>query len=133
MELHTLHGFQILSGSDSDLIRQAAEIAVSHHERWDGTGYPARVKGKAIPLYGRIAAVADVFDALTNARPYKHAWAPAEALAYMKACSGQHFDPACIEAFTQSFDDIIAIRETRDETDTGSFDGDDMLPQAAAS
>jgi len=109
MEMHTLHGFQILSGSDSDLIRQAAEIAVSHHERWDGTGYPARVKGEAIPLYGRVAAVADVFDALTNARPYKHAWQPDEALAYMKACSGTHFDPACIQAFSDRFDDVLAV------------------------
>jgi response regulator RpfG family c-di-GMP phosphodiesterase len=109
MEMHTLHGFQILSGSDSDLIRQAAEIAVSHHERWDGTGYPARIKGEAIPLYGRIAAVADVFDALTNARPYKIEWAPDEALAYMKACAGQHFDPACIQAFTDHFDAVLAV------------------------
>jgi putative two-component system response regulator len=109
MEMHTLHGFQILSGSDSDLIRQAAEIAASHHERWDGTGYPARVSGKAIPLYGRVAAVADVFDALTNARPYKDAWAPEEALAYMKACSGQHFDPACIKAFAERFDEVLAV------------------------
>lgn len=109
MEMHTLHGFQILSGSDSDLIRQAAGIAVSHHERWDGTGYPAQVKGKAIPLYGRVAAVADVFDALTSARPYKPAWAPDEALAYIKACSGQHFDPACIQAFTDHFDDVLTV------------------------
>ena len=114
MEMHTLHGFQILSGSDSDLIRQAAEIAVSHHERWDGTGYPARIEGSAIPLYGRIAAVADVFDALTSARAYKHAWEPAEALAYMKACSGQHFDPTCIAAFTERFDDVLAIHAERE-------------------
>jgi putative two-component system response regulator len=110
MEMHTLHGFQILSGSDSELIRQAAEIAVSHHERWDGTGYPARVKGEAIPQFGRIAAVADVFDALTSARPYKPAWDTTEALAYVKACAGQHFDPACVQAFTDRFDDILAIK-----------------------
>lgn len=109
MELHTLHGFQILSGSDSDLIRQAAEIAVSHHERWDGTGYPAQIKGEAIPLYGRVAAVADVFDALTSERPYKTAWEPGEALAYMKACAEQHFDPTCIQAFTDRFDDVLAV------------------------
>ncbi len=109
MEMHTLHGFQILSGSGSELIRQAAEIAASHHERWDGTGYPARTKGREIPLFGRIAAVADVFDALTSERSYKAAWAPEDALTYVTACAGQHFDPDCVKAFTAQWDAVLEI------------------------
>lgn len=109
MELHTLHGFQILSGSGSELIRQAAEIAASHHERWDGTGYPARSRGTEIPLFGRIAAVADVFDALTSERSYKAAWGVEDALAYVTACAGQHFDPDCVRAFTSRWEAVLEI------------------------
>lgn len=120
MEMHTLHGFQILSGSDSELIRHAAEIAVSHHERWDGTGYPARVAGGNIPQFGRIAAVADVFDALTSARPYKKAWTAQDALAYLKACAGQHFDPVCVQAFTDRFDEVLAVKSKTEYDDAGA-------------
>ncbi len=109
MELHTLHGFQILSGSDSELIKSAADIAATHHERWDGTGYPSRARNTAIPLFGRIAAVADVFDALTSERPYKEAWAPEDAMAYLKACAGQQFDPDCVHAFARRWQDALKI------------------------
>jgi len=135
MEMHTLHGFQILSGSGSELIRQAAEIAVSHHERWDGTGYPARVQGEKIPQFGRIAAVADVFDALTSERPYKSAWSTQEALAYMTACAGQHFDPACVQAFTERFDDVLAVKAQHGDAGVAACDDDldPVLSYAAAS
>ncbi|WP_164125679.1 HD-GYP domain-containing protein, partial [Stenotrophomonas maltophilia] len=79
IEEHVRIGGAILSSSSSDLIRLASEIALTHHERWDGTGYPKGVAGDAIPLSGRITAVADVFDALTSERPYKPAWTATEA------------------------------------------------------
>jgi response regulator RpfG family c-di-GMP phosphodiesterase len=109
MEEHTVNGQKILSGSDSDLINAAAEIALCHHERWDGTGYPAGLRGEAIPLFARIAAVADVFDALTSERPYKPAWSPEDARTYIHAGAGQHFDPACVSAFFGRWTDVLAI------------------------
>lgn len=109
MEHHTLHGYKILADSKSPLIRVAAEIAVSHHEWWDGTGYPNRLKGTDIPLYGRIAAIADVFDALTSERPYKEAWPPERARAAIVEASGSHFDPDCVAAFLARWDDVLKI------------------------
>lgn len=109
MEHHTLHGHKILADSKSPLIRQAAEIAVSHHERWDGSGYPKGLRGVEIPLFGRIAAVADVFDALTSERPYKSAWKPEDAKAHIVEASGTHFDPACVDAFCGRWDDVMSI------------------------
>lgn len=109
MELHTLHGHRILADSKTPLIRLAAEIAVSHHERWDGTGYPKGLKGEDIPLFGRIAAVADVFDALTSERPYKPAWTTDDARAYIVEASGTHFDPACVSAFVSRWPKVLEI------------------------
>ncbi len=97
MERHTSNGYEILSDSESDLIRLAAEIAWSHHERWDGTGYPRGLKAEEIPLAGRIAAVADVCDALASERPYKPAWSLEAVRAHLVENSGTHFDPACVE------------------------------------
>jgi putative two-component system response regulator len=77
----------------------AEEIALTHHERWDGTGYPAGLSGTAIPVTGRIVAVADVFDALTHARPYKAAWTIADALSEIARHKGSQFDPAAVDAF----------------------------------
>ena len=114
MEYHTLHGYKILSGSKSPLIRVAAEIAVSHHERWDGTGYPNRLKGTDIPLFGRMAAIADVFDALTSERPYKAAWSPEKARASIIEASGTHFDPDCVAAFLACWDEILGVVGTND-------------------
>jgi putative two-component system response regulator len=114
MEHHTLHGYKILSGSKSPLIRVAAEIAVSHHERWDGTGYPGRLSGASIPLFGRIAAIADVFDALTSERPYKAAWSPEKARASIIEASGTHFDPDCVAAFLGCWDEVLSIVGTND-------------------
>ena len=99
MEEHADRGRRILEGSDSALIRLAAEIAATHHERWDGGGYPKGLRGEAIPLSGRIVAVADVYDALTSDRPYKTAWSQADAVAHLRAHAGTHFDPACVAAF----------------------------------
>ena len=102
METHAERGRRILEGSSSSLMQVAAEIAATHHERWDGTGYPLGLAGEAIPLSGRIVAIADVFDALTSDRPYKKAWSEAEALNHIRANAGQHFDPACVEAFLRA-------------------------------
>lgn len=99
MKTHTTMGARILSGARSDLVRMASKIAYTHHERWDGTGYPRRLSGDKIPLEGRIVAVADVFDALTHRRAYKEAWPLEEALAEIKRQSGYQFDPAVVEAF----------------------------------
>ena len=96
---HAAAGARILSGSSSALLRLAAEIAGTHHEWWDGTGYPALLAGDRIPISGRIVAVADVFDALTHERPYKPAWSVADSVLEMQRLSGVQFDPAVIEAF----------------------------------
>ena len=99
MEKHAERGRRILEGSTSDVVRLAAEIAESHHERWDGTGYPKRLRGEAIPISGRIVAVADVFDALVTERPYKASWPLERARAFLADQAGRHFDPRCVEAF----------------------------------
>jgi PAS domain S-box-containing protein len=99
VERHTLDGAQILSGSSSDVLQMAEQIALGHHERWDGSGYPHGLKGEAIPLPARIVAVADVFDALTHSRPYKAAWTVQEAVAEIHRAAGTHFDPAVVDAF----------------------------------
>lgn len=96
---HAAVGERILGDSGSDLMRLAAEIAGNHHERWDGTGYPRRLAGEAIPLSARIVAVADVFDAMTTERPYKAAMPAATALDTLAAERGRHFDPRCVDAF----------------------------------
>jgi putative two-component system response regulator len=99
MRTHTTIGAAILGGGSSDLIRAAELIALSHHERWDGAGYPYGVCGPAIPLQARIVAIADVFDALTSARPYRGAWSVEAALAELDRGRGTHFDPELVEAF----------------------------------
>ena len=99
MKTHTTVGAKMLAGSEFALLGLAEEIALTHHEKWDGSGYPAGLAGEAIPIAGRIVAVADVFDALTHERPYKPAWSVADALAEMTGESGRHFDPAVLEAF----------------------------------
>ena len=99
MKTHTTIGANILSGSRSPMLELAETIAMSHHERWDGSGYPAGLGGEDIPMCGRIVAVADVFDALTHDRPYKRAWPIDEAMAEIAKGSGSHFDPSVVEAF----------------------------------
>ena len=99
MQTHTTAGGRILGGSRSPTLQLAQRIALTHHERWDGTGYPGGLADDDIPVEGRLVAVADVFDALTHERPYKRAWSAADAAAEIAAGSGTHFDPAVVEAF----------------------------------
>ena len=105
MQTHTRIGARILSGGHSELLQLAEEIALSHHERWDGQGYPWGLAGDAIPLTGRIVAVVDVFDALTQARPYKRAWTTQEALQELQAQAGAHFDPDLVQLAVQVLGD----------------------------
>jgi putative two-component system response regulator len=98
METHTRIGARILSGSRYPILQMAEEIALTHHERWDGTGYPDGLRGQDVPLSGRIVAVADVFDSLTHLRPYKPAWTVQETIAEIRANAGRHFDPDVVEA-----------------------------------
>ena len=108
MQRHVEIGVKILENANSELIRTAEIIAAGHHERWNGSGYPAGLAGADIPLEARIAAVADVFEALCTERPYKRAWSLAEARGEMVARSGTLFDPACVEAFLQCWPQIVA-------------------------
>jgi PAS domain S-box-containing protein/putative nucleotidyltransferase with HDIG domain len=101
MERHTVIGADILTGSASPVLQMAEQIALSHHERWDGHGYPNNLAADTIPLVGRIVAVADVFDALTHERPYKEAWPLDRAMAHICSESGSHFDPRVVNAFTR--------------------------------
>lgn len=109
MREHVTIGARILENGSSDLIRTAELIAQSHHERWDGAGYPDRLSGTDIPIEARVVAIADVFDALCSERPYKKAWPIEKAYAEILASSGTHFDPTCVAAFTQQWPEIEAI------------------------
>ncbi|MGW5957940.1 HD-GYP domain-containing protein [Methylorubrum thiocyanatum] len=111
MRQHALRGYHMLHDSPSRLLQIAAEIALTHHERWDGTGYPRGLRGEEIPRSGRIVAVADVFDALISARSYKPAWSLERARAHLEAEAGRHFDPACVAAFLSRWEDIVALVE----------------------
>jgi putative two-component system response regulator len=106
-ERHTLIGANILSGSRFTTLRLAEEVALTHHEAWDGTGYPCGLAADAIPLSGRIVAVADVFDALTHARPYKQAWSTELALDEIVGQRGSKFDPAIVDAFLDIVDEYV--------------------------
>lgn len=111
METHAEMGHRILAGSQSELLRQAALIALTHHERWDGTGYPHGLAGSEIPLEGRITAVADVFDALTTERVYRKTLTLPKALAVMNEGRGSHFDPEVLDVFLSSLSEILGIRD----------------------
>jgi len=111
MKTHAVIGGKLLDGDDSDLMRMAREIALNHHEKWDGSGYPNGLAGEAIPQSGRIAALADVFDALVSERPYKKAWTVEAAVNLIKENSGKHFDPQLVAVFMQQLPGILAIRE----------------------
>ncbi len=116
MRRHAEIGAEILKDSASPLLQTAALIAATHHEKFDGSGYPKGLAGESIPLYGRIVAVADVFDALTSVRPYKKAWALEDAAKFLSDNAGSHFDPKCVEAFLNDWESIQAIIEKyRDE------------------
>ena len=110
MKKHAAIGAQILANSPSRLLQLAHKLAIEHHEKWDGSGYPNGIRGEDISIEGRIVAVADVFDALTSKRPYKEAWSVEKTVLHMQAQSGSHFDPTLIELFISKLDDILVIK-----------------------
>jgi putative two-component system response regulator len=111
MQTHTVIGARILAGSPSELMQAGELIAISHHEKWDGSGYPHHLAGDAIPLWGRICAVVDVFDALTSRRSYRRAVSDSEAVEIMRPDLGRHFDPYLFDAFIAHLDQILAVRQ----------------------
>lgn len=112
MKTHAQIGHDILSKSEAPVFRMAAEIALHHHERWDGSGYPRALAREAIPESARIVAIADVFDALSMRRPYKKAWPLEQTLTTMKESVGSHFEPRLFEIFMHILPEILAIQET---------------------
>ena len=111
METHTTIGGKILGGGKSKLIKMAETIALTHQEKWDGTGYPKGLKKEEIPLVGQITAICDVFDAIISKRPYKEAHSIEEALEYITSQSGKHFDPHLVKIFQQIVPDLKEIKE----------------------
>jgi putative two-component system response regulator len=125
MQRHTLIGMRILSRSAFPVMRLAAEIAASHHEWWDGSGYPRGLRGEEIPRPGRVVALADVYDSLTHARPYKRAWTQDEALAEIASGRGTHFDPRAVDA-------LFALHARGALPPAETYQGGDEAPYAAA-
>jgi len=111
MQQHPKIGAQIIGNHDSALLNLARETALFHHEKWDGSGYPHAIFGEEIPVSARIAAISDVFDALTSERPYKAAWSVDRAVELLKEESERHFDPSIVEIFIENLDEIIIIKE----------------------
>lgn len=111
MKRHPVIGHDILKDSASRVVQVGAVIALSHHEKFDGSGYPNGLSGTDIPLEGRIVAVADVFDALTSERPYKRAWPMEQAISLLRIGRGTHFDPDCIDAFLRAWKDVVEIHK----------------------
>ena len=122
MMTHAQLGFDILSKSQTPLFQMAAEIALNHHEKWDGSGYPNQLQGSSIPESARIIAIVDVFDALTTRRPYKEAWSMGDALKEIEIGSGKHFDPHLTDCFLAITDEIKALKHEweRREQNTGA-------------
>ena len=124
MKQHAEYGYQILKSSKSQLFQMAAEIALTHHEKYNGQGYPQGLAGENIPLVGRIVAVADVFDALTSERPYKKAWSFEDAIALLQKDAGVHFDPRCVDALLAHMDEVAEIRRRfQDDGQTANLSG----------
>lgn len=115
MQEHTEIGGKILSGSHP-LMKASREIALSHHEKWDGSGYPRGLAGEDIPLFGRICALVDVFDALTTRRPYKEPWPIQRALSFIRNGAGSHFDPRLVDVFLQSLTEIVEVKSQYDDS-----------------
>lgn len=111
MQKHPLIGAEIIGECDSELLKIAKTVALYHHEKWDGTGYPHGLAGEAIPVEARIVAISDVFDALTSARPYKQAWSIEDTLAFLREQKGKHFEPRLVELLEQQLPAILEIRE----------------------
>lgn len=117
MKTHTTIGAKVFDGNNSKLLETARTIALSHHERWDGNGYPQGLKGEDIPLFGRIVSICDVFDALTSDRPYKKAWPVDEAVAEIVRQSGRQFDPRLVSVFEEILPEILAIKDAHLDVD----------------
>lgn len=111
MKQHTVIGGKILEGSDAEFIKLGQAIALTHHEKWDGTGYPRGLRGSEIPLAGRITAIADAFDVMLSKRPYKEPFTLQQTLAIINQSRGSHFDPKVVDAFFAGQDEIFAIKE----------------------
>lgn len=113
MKQHPENGAKIIGehANESELFKMARTIALTHHEKWDGSGYPYGLAGEAIPIVGRIVTVADVFDALTTKRPYKTAWSVEQAIEFMHQEAGKHFDPGLIDLFQGILPEVLQIRE----------------------
>lgn len=109
MKTHTTHGHKFLKNSQRKILKSADIIAMQHHEKWDGSGYPNGLKGNSIHIFGRIVAIADVFDALTHRRCYKEPWSVEDSVAYLKEHSGTHFDPELINIFMEHVDEFVSI------------------------
>jgi putative two-component system response regulator len=122
MKQHTVIGVRILKGSDAEFIRLGETIAQYHHEKWDGSGYPNSLKGIEIPIAGRIAAIADVFDALTPKRPYKEPFSVEKSLAIIREGRGSHFDPDVVDAFFAIQDEILTIKKQYGDDNQQAFD-----------
>lgn len=131
MKQHTTIGYEILKGSDSRMLQTAAEIALTHHEKPDGSGYPRGLAGEEIPLVGRICAISDVFDALTSVRPYKEAWPVDRAVAEIGNGAGRNFDPRLVEAFKVALPDILRARHEHSEDGKSRLMQRESLPVAA--
>lgn len=129
MKSHVEIGAEILSNHPAEIIQLARSIALTHHEKWDGSGYPNNLAGEDIPIQGRIAALADVFDALTSERPYKKAWSIEDATSFIGEQSGRHFDPTLAAKFLEILPQILAIRAAHAD---GEDDGHDLYKLAAA-
>ena len=112
MQTHVTIGGDIIGDNDSKLLKLAQEIALYHHEKWDGSGYPHKLSGEDIPLSARIVAIADVFDALTSERPYKEAWPIQKAIELIQEQAGHHFDPNLVPIFISKLDEMLAIKDS---------------------
>ncbi|MGL4938460.1 MAG: HD-GYP domain-containing protein [Shewanella sp.] len=112
MQQHAAIGAEIIGEHSDPLLQMARRIALTHHEKWDGSGYPNGLRGEDIPLEGRIIAIADVFDALTSQRPYKQAWTIEATMTLFDDQAGKHFDPQLVAVFKQILPDVIAVRDT---------------------
>lgn len=132
MKTHTVIGAELLAGHDSDLMKMAHVIALTHHEKWDGSGYPFGLKGKNIPIEGRICAICDVFDALTSERPYKKAWSIQDSLEEIYKSSGSHFDPYLVEQFRKVKDEITEIKLKHQEPGNNKVANDMSTPPFTA-
>lgn len=117
---HSEYGYKIIGEHHSELLKTAGAIAYEHHEKWNGSGYPRGLKGEDINIFGRVTALADVFDALTSRRPYKDPWPVDEVLAYIENESGKHFDPSVVSAFQKILPDCLEVMNRYSENESSS-------------